>query len=448
MAVSPTVPTVMSPEYEQNMVDVYQVLLEHHPVHYDESIEAWLVSRHGDIRTVFRHPEITSDNYEWQFEEVHGRTILQMYGREHAATRRLLNPFLTGAGLENFTPVIERTILEALARIIDRESKRVAKQLLGPIVDRERGAVENGERVAARFDVLLEFSRLYPIAVTREMLGIPHEHHDDITRWYLAMGSNISNLDRQEDPIVLGRKVRKEVAEYFLPLIRDRRGKGGTDLISRLADAEVDGERLSDEAIRAFISLILIAGGETTDTGTANVFRHLMTHPEQMQAVYEDRSLIVAAIAESLRFTPPVQMILRVPNADLELQGVRIPARSTVACMLGAGNRDPRRFERPNEFDIHRTDNNTGRAFRASADHLTFGDGRHFCAGAILALTEMTIATNLILDQMAGPPRFPGGFTPEEHGVWFRGPETLPIEFDLKPGATLAGSTHSGHAPR
>jgi cytochrome P450 len=76
-----------------------------------------------------------------------------------------------------------------------------------------------------------------------------------------------------------------------------------------------------------------------------------------------------------------------------ELQGVRILARSTVAYMLGAGNRDSRKPERPNEFDIFRTDNNTGRPFRASADHLTFGDGRHFCAGAILALKEMTIAT-------------------------------------------------------
>jgi cytochrome P450 len=438
MNATPSVPAVMSPEYEQNTIEVYQTLLEHHPVHFDDSIEAWLVSRHADIRTVFRHPEMTSDNYEWQFEEVHGRTILQMYGREHAAHRRLLNPFLTGGGLEEFTPVIERTIREHLTRLVTRESERVTKELIDPIVERERNAVAAGERPAARFDVLLEFSRLYPIAVTREMLDIPHEHHDDVERWYLVMGGNISNLDRQEDPIVLGRQVRSEVAEYFLPLIRERRGQGGRDLISLLADAEVDGERLSDEAIRAFISLILIAGGETTDTGTANLFRHLMTHPEQMQAVYDDHSLIPAAIAESLRFTPPVQMILRVPNADLELQDVRIPARSTVACMLGAGNRDPRKFDHPNEFDIFRTDNNTERAFRASADHLTFGDGRHFCAGAILALKEMTIATNLILDQMAGPPRFPAGFTPEEHGVWFRGPNELPIEFDLKPEGTLA----------
>jgi pulcherriminic acid synthase len=439
MAVSPQIPDVMSPEYGQNLLEVYQRLLEEEPVHYDESIDAWLVSRHEDIRTVFRHPEITSDNYEWQFEEVHGRTILQMYGREHSQNRRLLNPFLTGAGLDSFTPVLERTIAAALAPLIAREFERSARDLLFPIMERERAAVSSGRRGAARFDLLLEFSRLYPIAATREMLGIPHEHHDDIQRWYLVMGGNISNLDRQEDPIELGRQVRKEVAEYFLPLIQERRGQGGKDLISLLADAEVDGQRLADEDIRAFISLILIAGGETTDTGTANLFRHLMMHPAQMQAVYEDRSLILDAIAESLRLTPPVQMILRVPNVELELQGVKIPARANVACVLGAGNRDPRKFGRPNEFDIYRTDNSTDRAFRASADHLTFGDSRHFCAGAMLAKNEMTIATNMVFDQMTGPPRFPAGFAPEEHGVWFRGPHTLPIEFDLKPQAARVG---------
>jgi pulcherriminic acid synthase len=228
------------------------------------------------------------------------------------------------------------------------------------------------------------------------------------------------------------------VAEYFLPIIRERRSGDGKDLISLLAQAEVDGQQLSDDAIRAFVSLILIAGGETTDTGTANLFHHLMTHPEQLEAVYEDRSLIPDALAESLRFTPPVQMILRVPGADIEVSGGTIPARSTVACLLAAGDRDPRKFERPDEFDIFRRDNDTARAFRASADHLTFGDGRHFCAGAKLAEIEMTIATNLILDQMTGPPRFPDGFVPEEHGVWFRGPECLLLEFDPALAAAVA----------
>jgi cytochrome P450 len=430
MAVSPAVPALMSPEYEANTIEVFELLREEHPLHFDESIEAWLVSRHEDIRTVFRHPQVTSDNYAWQFEELHGRTILQMDGREHTQHRRQLNPFLTGAGLESFVPVIAKTAHATLAPVLARESKAVGTDLLEPIVEREAAAIARGERAAACFDLVTEFARLYPIAVTREMLGVPHEHHDKIAEWYLSMGSTISNLDKSEDPIERGRRTRGEVAEYFLPLIAERRNGDGRDLISLLARAEIDGESMSDEAIRAFISLILIAGGETTDTGTANLFRHLMSHPEQMAAVHEDRDLIADAIAESLRFTPPVQMILRVPAADIEVSGGTIPAGATVACVLAAGNRDPRRFERPDEFDIFREDNSTARAFRASADHLTFGDGRHFCAGAMLAQVEMTIATNLILDQMSGPPRFPEGFVPEEHGVWFRGPETLLIEFD------------------
>jgi cytochrome P450 len=187
---------------------------------------------------------------------------------------------------------------------------------------------------------------------------------------------------------------------------------------------------LSDDEIRSYISLVLIAGGETTDANLANLFTLLIEHPEQFQAVYEDRSLVHDAIAEQLRFLPSNHMIMRVTGIDLELSGTIIPAGSTVACMLAAGNRDPRKFDRPDEFDIFRTDNDTARAFRGSADHLAFGDGRHFCAGAMFAREAMTTATNLILDRMASPPRFPPGFTPQFVGIWVRQPTEVLLEFE------------------
>jgi cytochrome P450 len=432
MPVETKIPEVLSEEYAADPYAVYHQLLDHAPVHYDPSIQAWLVSRRDDIRTVFRHPEVNSNNYEWQFEEVHGRTILQMNGREHAEHRRLLNPFLSGGGLASLQPMMHRLAAEMIQPIIERESARVGRQLIGEVVEREKEAVASGERRHAQMEMVQDFTRRYPIAVTREMMGIPHSEHERVQGWYMAMAGNIQNLGGEEGPIERGLKARAELEEYLFPIIQERRGGDGTDMISAFTRAEVEGRPLTDEEIRAYISLILIAGGETTDEGLTNLFYHLVHNPDQFQAVYDDRSLIADAMAEMLRVQPPVQMIIRVMEPEIELQGVTIPAGSSIACMLAAGNIDDTVFERPTEFDVFRKDNDTGRAFRGSADHLAFGDGRHFCAGAMFASVEMTEAINLILDEMAGPCWFPEGHEPEFAGIWTRQPKEIRLEFDLK----------------
>lgn len=431
MPVEMQIPEVLSEEYAADPYAVYHQLLDRAPVHYDPSIEAWLVSRRDDIRTVFRHPQVNSDNYEWQFEEVHGRTILQMNGREHAAHRRLLNPFFSGAGLDSLKPMMHRLAGEIIGPVVERESARVAEQLVGDVIERERDAVANG-KPHAEIELVEDFTRLYPIAVTREMLGIPHTEHERVQGWYLAMAGNLQNLGKSEDPVKRGLEARADLEEYIVPIIQERRGGDGTDMISAFTRGEVEGRPLTDEEIRAYVSLLFIAGGETTDEGMTNLFYHLVENPAQFQAVYDDRSLLDDAMAEMLRLQPPVNMIIRVMEPEIELQGVKVPAGSTIACMLAAGNIDGTAFERPTEFDIHRKDNDTGRAFRGSADHLAFGDGRHFCAGAMLAKVEMTEAINLILDEMAAPCWFPEGHQPEFAGIWTRQPKEIRLEFDLE----------------
>ena len=121
------------------------------------------------------------------------------------------------------------------------------------------------------------------------------------------------------------------------------------------------------------------------------MFVNLIANPDQLEAVYADRSLVTDAFAETLRFAPPVHMIMRQAVVDVELQGVVIPAGSTITCMLGAANRDPRKFADPDRFDIFRSDNDTRRAFTAAADHVGFINGRHFCVGAMLARTEVEL---------------------------------------------------------
>jgi pulcherriminic acid synthase len=408
----PAPPDILSPEHARDPYETYRILLEHYPVLFHAPTQSWLVSRHEDVSGLFRNAQITSDNYAWQLEPVHGRTILQMEGREHTAHRKLLNPFFHGVGLDRFRPTIAST----------------ARSLADPFLEREAAAVRAGERDRGAVDVAYEFTRMFPISVIVEMLDLPQADHELFERWYVSIMEFLSNLDGRQEPIDAGLRTRQELADYLLPVIAERRAGDGEDLISLLCRAEVDGEHLSDEDIRGFVSLMLTAGGETTDRGLSSVFSNLLQNPDQLEAVYADHSLIDDAFAETLRHSPPVHMIMRQAKEDLEIQGVAIPAGSTITCLLAAANRDPRKFADPERFDIFRTDNDTERAFRASADHVTFADGRHFCVGAMLARTEIQVGAALLLENMRDM-RLRDGVTPIEEGVFTRAPNHVEVTY-------------------
>jgi pulcherriminic acid synthase len=408
----PAPPDILSPEHARDPYETYRILLEYYPVLFHAPTQSWLVSRHEDVSGLFRNAQVTSDNYAWQLEPVHGRTILQMEGREHTAHRKLLNPFFHGVGLDRFRPTIAST----------------AQSLAEPFLEREATAVQGGQRDRGVVDIAYEFTRMFPISVIVEMLDLPQADHELFERWYVSIMEFLSNLDGRQEPIDAGLRTRQELADYLLPVIAERRAGDGEDLISLLCRAEVDGERLTDEDIRGFVSLMLTAGGETTDRGLSSLFSNLIQNPDQLEAVYADHALIDAAFAETLRHSPPVHMIMRQAKEDLEIQGVTIPAGSTITCLLAAANRDPRKFADPDRFDIFRTDNDTERAFRASADHVTFADGRHFCVGAMLARTEIQVGAALLLDHMKDL-RLREGVIPVEEGVFTRAPNHVEVTY-------------------
>lgn len=147
-----------------------------------------------------------------------------------------------------------------------------------------------------------------------------------------------------------------------------------------------------------------------------------------MEAVRADRTLIPRAFAETLRYTPPVHMIMRKSATEVALGGGTVPAGSTVTCLIGAANRDEDRYRNPDAFDIFREDLTATNAFSAAADHLAFALGRHFCVGALLAKAEVEIGVGQLLDAMPDL-RLADGFDPVEHGVFTRGPQSLPVRF-------------------
>jgi cytochrome P450 len=413
MSVSiPAPPDILSAEHDRDPWASYEVLREHYPVVFHEGTNSWLLSRHEHMAMLFKSKQVSSDFYEGTVVPVHGKTIVTMEGKEHSMHRRLLGPFFHTGGLQRFKPTIAA----------------VAESLTQPILDRETAAIARGERARGEFDLVGELSRQMPITVIGRILGLPLADHDRFQAWYQGIMDFIGNLEGAPEPIERGLRAKQEMTDYFLPLIASRREGTDEDLITLMAQAEVDGDRLTDEEIRNFISLMLTAGGETTDRGISNLFLNLLRNPDQLAEVYEDRSLVTAAFAETLRHSGPVHVAGRTATEEIEIEGVTIPAGDNIITLLAAGNRDPRKFADPDRFDIHRTDNDPERAFTASADHLAYVNGRHFCAGAMLARTEVEAAANRLLDTMKDM-RFADGFEPVETGLWTRGVDTLRVSF-------------------
>jgi pulcherriminic acid synthase len=402
MSVARQAQDILSPEFAENPYASYRVMRQETPLVWHEAMQSYIVSRYEDVERAFKDNAFTTDNYAWQIEPVHGRTILQMSGREHSVRRALVAPAFRGKELqEKFLPVIERNSRE----LIDAFRGTGSAELVG------------------------QYATRFPVNVIADMLGLDKADHEKFHGWYTSVIAFLGNLSQDPQVTADGERTRVEFAEYMLPIIRHRREHLGDDLLSALCSAEVDGTAMSDEDIKAFCSLLLAAGGETTDKAIASVFANLLQNPDQLAAVQADRSLIPRAFAETLRYTPPVHMIMRQVADDIPVADGVIRKGSTVTCLIGSANRDEQRYTDPDTFDIFREDLNSTNAFSAAADHLAFALGRHFCVGALLAKTEIEVGVNQLLDAMPGV-RLAAGETPVERGVFTRGPASVRVEFD------------------
>lgn len=401
MPANPSAPDILSPEFTADPYAAYRVMRDDFPLIHHEATQSYLVSRYEDVERAFKDPVFTTGNYDWQLEPVHGRTILQMSGREHAVRRALVAPAFRGRTLEeSFLPVIERNAAELL----------------------------DAFRRSGSADLVADFATRFPVNVIVDMLGLDRADHDRFHRWYTAIIGFLGNLAQDPEVAEAGLRTREEFAAYLLPVIRERRAHPGNDLLSTLCAAEIDGTRMSDEDIKAFCSLLLTAGGETTDKAISSLMHHLLRHPAQLAEVRADRSLIAPALAETLRLTPPVHMIMRQVSEDVRIGGGTVPAGATVTCLIGAAGRDERRYRDPDTFDINRADLSATTAFSAAADHLAFALGRHFCVGALLAKAEVEVGVGMLLDALDDVSLAPGA-APREQGVFTRGLDALPVVF-------------------
>jgi pulcherriminic acid synthase len=378
---------------------------DEHPLYFHQGARAYILSRYQDVDLALKNPVFTTRSYAQQIEPLLGRTIVQLDGKEHSAQRNLIGPsFQSGNIRQKFLGLIEET-----ARVLIDGFRR-------------RGQVE----------LVGEFVAAFPVGILAGLLGLPPSEKGRFRTWYTSLLRFGLNLTGDPEVARAGFQARDELEAYLRPLIGQRRQDPGDDLLSMLAGVvtEVEGQRLGlgDDEIVRFGMLMIFAGGETTEKTLATCFRNLVSHPEQLAAVRADRSLVERAIAESIRYTAPTHMVPRRTSAAVEVSGGTIPAESEVLCFLGSANRDPRHYERPEVFDIHRPEVDPARAFTGAANHLAFGAGRHFCLGATLSKFEVQAAIQQLLDAMEDI-RYLDGAAPPDVGLFLRGPKEMHLRF-------------------
>jgi cytochrome P450 len=217
-----------------------------------------------------------------------------------------------------------------------------------------------------------------------------------------------------------GMRASQSLRDLFARVLAERRLEPRDDLMSVLAQAELDGTRLDDEAIYAFLRLLAPAGAETTYRSSSNLLFGLLSHPDQLEALRDERGLMPQAIEEGLRWECPLTGITRTAMRDVQIGDVTVPAGSLVAVNLAAANRDETRYENPDAFDL----------FRPQKTHMAFAFGPHRCLGMHLARVETTVVVNALLDRLPGLRLDPDAVDVHITGLTFRSPLALPVRFE------------------
>lgn len=317
---------------------------------------------------------------------VMGHTIIEMDQPEHRQYRGLI--------AKAFTP-----------HAMQRWEHEVVRPIVTRLVD---GFADKG-----RVELCRELFFPFPVQVIVEMMGLPREDIPVVQRKAVELISILKDAER-------GFAASQWLYDYFTVVINARRNDPGDDLVSVLIRAELDGQKLTNDEIIAFLRLLLPAGGETTYRASSNLMVGLLTHPDQLAALRADRSLMPQAVEEGLRWESPLTAVSRITTRDVDVEGITIPKGSGVQVCTGAANHDTSQWQNTEEFDI----------FRKQRSNLAFGFGQHVCLGMHLARMEMSVVVSEILDRLPNVRLDPDADEVRITGLGFRAPNHLPVLFD------------------
>lgn len=385
--------------FEQNEAhEAFRTLRRERPVPWHPGTERlngfWSFTKYEDILYVSRHPELfissmgiagaglrDTGDYVPPRPGDGGVSLITMDPPRHVKMRRLVNKGFTPRAVNAMEPQIRAVTNEILDRVVSRDE----------------------------CDFVPEIASQLPLAVICGMMGLPQDVWPlmfELTNSVLGAGDPEYQAEVPEEIRGSGEAERQtsmsgetRMLGYFAEILAQRRKEPKDDLISILLEADVDGERLTEQDILAFCFLIILAGNETTRNAISGGLVTLCEHPEERARLQADMSLIDGAVEEILRWTSPLHHMSRVATEDVEVRGTKIASGDRVFMWYPSANRDEDIFPDPYRFDITRTPN----------DHLAFGIGEHFCLGAGFARKEMRVMFEELFRrfpdiQVAGPP--------------------------------------------
>jgi cytochrome P450 len=385
-----------SDEARRNPYPIYAQMRSGSPVlHVPPPFDMWMVFDYENVRRVVTDHEAFSSCVpapkNW---------FLFFDPPQHTKMRALISQAFTPRSIANLEPRI--------------------RELSSKLLDRCLAHTE--------MDFAAEYSAPLPMMVIAEMIGIPVEDWARFREWsdiILKLSYTMRGMESDVEAataMAAFRSVTLEMSDYIEAMVAQRRAKPQDDLLTRLVQAEVNGERLTQDEILGFFQLLVVGGQETTANLINNAVLCLIENPEQCVLLRSRPELLPSAIEEVLRYRSPVQWLMRTPRHDLTLNGQVVLAGKLVLAILGSANHDPKQFREPDHFDIRREPN----------PHIAFGHGIHACLGAALSRMESRIALSDLLARTKG-------FELADHEPWpprkalhVHGPARLPIR--LEPG--------------
>ena len=388
---------LFSDNMRRNPFPLYEQMRNHSPVFHELRSDLWMLFDYESVKRALSDQEAFSSN-PMTANHPAPPWIIFMDPPRHAKLRALVSLAFTPRVVANLEPRI----------------KALSRELLD-------GCIEDGEMDLAR-----DYAVPLPMKVIAELIGIPiadwarFRHWSDVILKLSYVVRGISDPQEAAKAASEVQVVMAEIKEYLPELIKQRQATPAEDLLTGLALAEVDGERLTEEEILGFFQLLIVAGQETTANLINNTILCVVEHPGQLERLKAAPELLPAAIEEALRHRSPIQWTFRATKQDVAMHGQVIPKGKLLLAVMGSANRDGHAFREPERFDMARDPN----------PHLSFGHGLHFCLGAPLARMEGRIALTDSLSRLNGLELASREPWEPRKALHVHGPTRLPIRFE------------------
>lgn len=372
---------------------LYRRLRDEAPTYWNPVRGFWALSRHADVLAAFKDVR--------RFSNADGVSLERSAAGQASASASFLA--MDPPEHDRLRNLVSRGFTPRRVAALEPEIRRLSLRHLGAVLDGDR------------CDFIQDYAAKIPMDVVSEMLGVPEADRDQLRTWADLV------LHREDGVVEVPPAAVESSAQlfaYFGALVEERRRRPGSDLVSALTQAELDGERLSPREIVGFLFLMIIAGNETTTKLLGNALYWLERNPDVRRRVWADPTTVPRWVEETLRYDNSTQALARTLREDLALHGTTMPAGSRVLLLVGAANRDGRVFPDPDRFDIDRD----------HTESLSFGKGTHFCLGASLARLEGRVALDTVRAAVADWEIDASGLV-RVHSPNVRGFASMPLRF-------------------